>query len=132
MFDLEQSIAAWRQQMRTAGIQDIVLDELESHLAEEVARQVREGIEAAQAFESAVRQIGAAETLRVEFAKSRIGMNSSLFIAVAVTGWLTFLVAGHLGNPMVIAGIIAYFFVFFALVRYIAHRLKRDSNQDTT
>jgi hypothetical protein len=51
-----------------------------------------------------------------------------LLIAVAVTAWLTFLVARHLGNPMVIAGIIAYFFAFFALVRYTAQRLRRGSS----
>jgi hypothetical protein len=48
----------------------------------------------------------------------------SLLIATAVTGWLTFLLARHLGNPIVITGIIAYFLAFFALVRYTAHRLK--------
>jgi hypothetical protein len=43
-----------------------------------------------------------------------------LLTAVAVTGFLTFLVRRHLDNPMVIAGIIAYFIAFLALVRYTA------------
>jgi len=51
-------------------------------------------------------------------------MLNLLLIAVAVTGFLTFLVGRHLDNPMVVAGIIAYFFAFFALVRYTASRLK--------
>ena len=60
--------------------------------------------------------------------KTRMKLNP-LLIAVAVTGFLTFLVGRHLDNPRVIAGIIAYFFaifalVRFALVRYAAHRLE--------
>lgn len=48
---------------------------------------------------------------------------NSFVIAVAATGFLTFRVGRHLDNPMVIAGIVAYFFAFLALVRYTAHRL---------
>ncbi|EDY17597.1 hypothetical protein CfE428DRAFT_4895 [Chthoniobacter flavus Ellin428] len=70
MFDLQQSITAWRQQMLSAGIQtDALLDELESHLREEMARQMRSGMAAPEAFESAVSQIGSTEALRAEFAK---------------------------------------------------------------
>ena len=37
MFDLEQAIAEWRKQMLAAGIKaPVPLDELESHLREEV------------------------------------------------------------------------------------------------
>ena len=40
MFDLEQSIADWRRQMLAAGIKTPVpLEELESHLREEIERQ---------------------------------------------------------------------------------------------
>jgi hypothetical protein len=70
MFDLEQSIAAWRQEMLSGGLQtDALLDELESHLREETARQIRSGIAASEAFESAVRQIGSADALQAEFQK---------------------------------------------------------------
>jgi len=55
--------------------------------------------------------------------KTRMKLNP-LLIAVAVTGFLTFLLGRHLDNSMVFAGIIAYFFAFLALVRYTAGRLK--------
>jgi len=72
MFDLEQSITAWRQQMRSSGIQtDALLDELESHLREETSRQMRLGAAAPQAFESAVQLLGSARDLHAEFAKER-------------------------------------------------------------
>ena len=40
MFNLDQSIAAWRQQMVAGGIKSPrVLDELESHLRDDVEEQ---------------------------------------------------------------------------------------------
>ena len=47
-----------------------LLDELESHLRDDVEEQVRAGADAEKAFDSAVRRIGPAATLRKEFAKS--------------------------------------------------------------
>ena len=45
MFDLEQSIAEWRQQMLAAGIKTPVpLEELEIHLREEIERQMKSGL----------------------------------------------------------------------------------------
>jgi hypothetical protein len=70
MCDIEQSIAKWRQQMIDTGIKTPVpLEELESHLREEVDRQMREGISAERAFEAAVSRIGHADALRFEFDK---------------------------------------------------------------
>jgi hypothetical protein len=70
MFDLDQSIAAWRQQMRSGGLHtDALLDELESHLREETARRMHSGMAAPEAFAFAVRQIGSADVLQAEFAK---------------------------------------------------------------
>ena len=71
MFDLEQSIAAWRQQMLSAGIQtDADLDELEDHLREETARRMGSGMAAPEAFEAAVRQLGSTDALRTAFGKA--------------------------------------------------------------
>ena len=71
MFDLEQSINAWRRQMLAAGIQDPgVLDELESHLREEMQRSSRPGSSEQAVFDDAVRQMGRAGTLKTEFAKA--------------------------------------------------------------
>lgn len=69
MFNLEQSIAEWRRQMLAAGIKTPVpLEELESHLREDVEERMRSGVTAQQAFETTVRQIGRSEMLQPEFA----------------------------------------------------------------
>lgn len=71
MFNLEQSIAEWRQQMLAAGIKSpVLLEELESHLREQIEELVKSGISEQRAFEFAVREIGHAEMLKVEFKKS--------------------------------------------------------------
>ena len=71
MFKLEQAISKWRQQMLAAGIKaPALLDELESHLREEIERQVRTGLSVQEAFEAAVERLGPAQSLKAEFAKA--------------------------------------------------------------
>ncbi|HEV2691632.1 MAG TPA: hypothetical protein VG347_01925 [Verrucomicrobiae bacterium] len=78
MFNLEQSIAVWRQQMLAAGIRSPEpIEELESHLREEISRQIQAGATEPQAFASAFAQIGRADLLKLEFKKT--------------TGWLGWL-----------------------------------------
>jgi hypothetical protein len=44
MFNLEQSLLEWRRQMQSAGVSNPeIVDELESHLREDWARQVALG-----------------------------------------------------------------------------------------
>jgi len=70
MFDLKQSIAEWRRQMLAAGIKTPVpLEELESHLRDEIERQTKSGRSEAEAFKSAVQTIGPAHTVQKEFEK---------------------------------------------------------------
>jgi len=70
MFNLEQAIKNWRQQMLADGIKSpAVLDELESHLREDVERQARSGIDGAASFKAAVERIGQSTLLKAEFAK---------------------------------------------------------------
>jgi leader peptidase (prepilin peptidase)/N-methyltransferase len=70
MFDLEKAIAEWRQQMLAAGIKTPVpLDELESHLRDDVDHQAKSGMKEQQAFEAAIQRIGHAGVLRNEFTK---------------------------------------------------------------
>ena len=58
MFDLEPAIADWRKQMLAAGIKTPVpLEELESHLREDVEQQMRSGFSEQEAFGSAVKKI---------------------------------------------------------------------------
>jgi hypothetical protein len=70
MFDLERSIAEWREQMSSAGIKaPAPLEELENHLREEIERQIPSGLPPHQAFEMAAEQFGPARPLKTEFKK---------------------------------------------------------------
>ena len=45
MFNLEKEISEWRQQMLAAGVKSPVpLEELESHLREDIEQQVQSGL----------------------------------------------------------------------------------------
>jgi hypothetical protein len=56
--------------MSDGGIQaPALLDELENHLREDVEQQIRSGASMHQAFETAVRRIGQASELKMEFAR---------------------------------------------------------------
>ncbi len=71
MFDLDQAIANWRRQLAGGGIRPPdVLDELESHLREDVEQQVRSGLSEEQALGTAIQRIGQASALKAEFAKT--------------------------------------------------------------
>jgi len=70
MRDLDDKIDEWRSQMAAGGVKSpAVLDELESHLCEDIEREMRVGSDEAAAFETAVKRIGRSEVLKVEFAK---------------------------------------------------------------
>jgi hypothetical protein len=70
MFNLEQSIAEWRRQMLAAGIKSPVpLEELESHLREDIERQVKSGLNEQNAFNFVVQQFGESKNLKQEFSK---------------------------------------------------------------
>lgn len=78
MFDLEQAIKEWRRKMNSSGIKAReVLEELESHLREDLEGRVKSGAGEQEAFEAAVRQIGQAGALTSEFAK--IGETNEAF-----------------------------------------------------
>jgi hypothetical protein len=71
MFNLDRAITEWRRQMTAGGVKDsAVLDELESHVREDVERQTRSGVDAQKAFEAAVKRIGPASALKNEFERS--------------------------------------------------------------
>lgn len=70
MFNLDAAITNWRRQMAAGGIKSpAVLDELESHLREDVEQQMKSGSSAHQAFEAAGERIGQASALNSEFVK---------------------------------------------------------------
>ena len=75
MFNLEQSITEWRQRMLTAGIKSPVpLEELESHLRDDIDQQMRKGVCAQAAFDTAVKRLGHAEALKREFIRGRFDL----------------------------------------------------------
>lgn len=70
MFNLEQAISDWRREMLEAGVKSPeIVDELESHLREDVARRMETGTNVAEAFEEAVQGMGHGSLLKQEFAK---------------------------------------------------------------
>lgn len=90
MFNLEQSIAEWRRQMLAAGIKTPVpLEELESHLRDEIEQHVKSGLPGQRAFEISVPHIGPPELLKNEFKKcERPLMKQNLKIGMGVAGIL--------------------------------------------
>ncbi len=79
MRDLNAKIAEWRARMAAGGIKaPAVLDELESHLREELERQTRSGVDEQKAFEFATQKIGDSDLLKVEFAKVTGGKEARL------------------------------------------------------
>ncbi len=70
MFDLEASLAKWREELAKGGTLDRdSLAELEDHLRDAIERRVAAGDEASQAFEAACASIGDAQALHLEYAK---------------------------------------------------------------
>jgi len=77
MFNLEKQISAWRSQMLAAGLQTPVpLDELETHLRDDIARQIKSGLGETEAFQLAIQKLGPAATLKSEFEIARAPLNA--------------------------------------------------------
>jgi hypothetical protein len=90
MFNLEKSTAEWHRQMLAAGIKTPEpLEELESHLCEEIERRMKSGLDAERAFAEAVQQIGPAKLLTQEFKKvERTLMKRTAIILLGIFGIL--------------------------------------------
>ena len=70
MPDIERRLADWRRALaETAGCSDDVLDELESHLRDEVERLVQTGEPEERALDLALSRLGPPQALGAEFAK---------------------------------------------------------------
>ncbi len=97
MSDLESSIIEWRRQMRAAGLKSGPrLDELESHLREEIGALTSAGASEAVAFEQAVARLGSPHSVSTEFNKIRVGHIWPVKIGWALWLAATLLVAGGL------------------------------------
>jgi len=94
MFNLDQVIADWRRQMAAGGIKSThVLDELESHLRDEIERQIHSGAKEQEAFQAAVALLGKAGPLRTEFSKlkaspGRQGFLKACYVSFAASAFL--------------------------------------------
>jgi hypothetical protein len=90
MFNLEKSISEWRQQMLAAGIKSPVpLEELETHLREEVEQQMKSGWLEPNAFEISVQRIGRPGLMKAEFEKNeRTFLKRNIKIGMGVAGIL--------------------------------------------
>ena len=89
MFNLESSLTEWRRQMLAAGLQSgRSLDELESHLREEISVLQAAGSSEAAAFEQAVARLGSPHLVCTEFDKIRVR-----HIWPVKIGWALWLVA---------------------------------------
>jgi len=113
MHNLEKSIAEWRKTMMAArGVSHETVDELETHLRENVDQLVRSGMAELEAFQRAVTQLGGARTIASEFqkldqptwlpVKVAIGAGGVTALALAIVlivrfdaGRLSFLLASH-------------------------------------
>lgn len=71
MFNLELSITTWRNEMSGARISPDALDELESHLRDDITQQIRSGQDARLAFDAAIERLGCPSALQKEFKKLR-------------------------------------------------------------
>ena len=89
MFDLEQLITEWRKQMLAAGIQTPVpLAELESHLREEIERQMKSGLDGQKSFNFALQKIGQVNALKTEFKKIGISMETQFVKLMGIACWM--------------------------------------------
>ena len=84
---------AWRRQLFAAGIKSAeVLDELESHLREDIERRARPGAETSQLFQRAVAQFGQPQSLKAEFdrveKRERKYMKRGMMIGAGIVGVL--------------------------------------------
>src|SRR5436190_6973974 len=71
MFDLESQIRGWRSEVAAAmGNVPEPLDELESHLRDDIDRRIQLGADARSAFEAARAQLGDPGRLAQEFARA--------------------------------------------------------------
>jgi len=91
MFDLEKQISRWRQQMLAAGIKSPVpLEELESHLREDINHLVASGQTEAAAFQIAIARVGNPGAVGFEFKKTSprwpmpLVVGSSVWVVLAL------------------------------------------------
>ncbi|HVV72613.1 MAG TPA: Clp protease N-terminal domain-containing protein [Verrucomicrobiae bacterium] len=69
MFDLSRAISNWRNTIVASGIRPDALEELESHLLDEIEQRIGAGVGEEDAFHAAVALLGDVASLNAEFGK---------------------------------------------------------------
>jgi hypothetical protein len=90
MPDLETQIATWRRQMLAAGIKTLsTLDELESHLRDEIDRLRTAGVPETEVMARAVSHLGHPPAVQAEFKK--LGLSSRSLANIVTAVWASVL-----------------------------------------
>jgi putative ABC transport system permease protein len=77
MFDIEREIKKWRKDLFTnEAFEDGYVEELESHLREEIEKLIDRGMDPRDAFEKAVLKIGSPHSMGAEFYKTHTELAS--------------------------------------------------------
>ncbi len=110
MFDLNQQMAQWRQSLgQSESLVRSDLDELESHLRDQIDQLTLSGLSSEEAFWIAQRRIGNAKNLPCEFAKvngSAVFRRRLQWMLVGIMAYLLIIVLSHLAS---VAGTLAAF-----------------------
>jgi hypothetical protein len=140
MLDFEQRIAEWRQTLAaTLDDRAEVIEELESHLREEIQRLVEAGHPPERVFETALSRLGNPQALAEEFAKvppprgtSWLPARLAVFALIAFYGLIGFLMVKVLDGGMspllaghvcaLTSGYVATLFVGLLAICYLAAR----------
>lgn len=144
MFDLEKSIADWRRELSRAGVSPDVIDELSSHLHDEIVALTRDGATEEDAFRLAQARIGNPESLQREFQKTSRAQRRPVTIIsavwfIAIAGFACFVLrrmrAAEGSDPLlalhVFALSIGYITVVFAGSFGIGYTMLRLLNRAT-
>ncbi|HXP62698.1 MAG TPA: permease prefix domain 1-containing protein [Dongiaceae bacterium] len=107
MFNVDEAITAWRHQMAAGGIKaPEVLDELESHLRDDVEEQVWSGASQESAFEAAARRIGKSKALKNEFGKvnrhGAWGLRANPAALSILAAWLILMGLGNMNLSLLL------------------------------
>ena len=107
MFDLDQAISEWRRQMAAGGVKESDdLNELESHLRDDVEQEVRSGLSHRQAFDAAVQRIGESKALTKEFRKVNShrawGLRGNPLTLNVLAVWLIVMGLGYMRTPLIL------------------------------
>lgn len=99
MSDLDKQIERWRANLAQTGtFTEVDIEELESHLREEIAPLQQKGLSEPEAFLVARYRLGDASTLEEEYAKVSADSRALQLLSLMAVGTLLFLGGGYIAN----------------------------------